>query len=168
MDMRTEDDVAFSTSYVLKRDDKTWAEAEAVCKSEGGHLASIHSKDQQALAKKAADVVVYSDAWLGGRREKDAKWRWSDNSIWDFTNWASGYGNTDDRCLRMRVWMDGRNWNAVQSYYRSRPLCQGKIAVSKEKGLTRIEMKKAQLKFFPFYITFKSPAVGKQFDKFIK
>ena len=66
MDMRKEDDVAFSTSYVLSRDMKTWTEAEAVCKSEGGHLASIHSKDQQALAKKAADVVVYSDAWLPG------------------------------------------------------------------------------------------------------
>merc|ERR1711963_865822 len=71
MDMRKEDEVAFSTSYILRKSNRNnWEEAEAYCKSEGGHLASIHSMDQQVLAEKAADG---KSVWLGGRKE-DAEW----------------------------------------------------------------------------------------------
>ena len=91
MDMKKEDEVAFSTSYILDRDHlNTWVESDAYCKRKGGLLASIHSLDQQALAKKAADGNY---VWLGGSRRKNAEWRWSDNSTWDFKGKDFGKGN---------------------------------------------------------------------------
>ena len=152
--MREQDEIAFTTSYKLYRMKETWAGAEAHCKSEGGHLASGHSSNQQALAEK-------SYGWLGGRMaEGSAEWRWSDNSTWDFTNWQSGSGNIEDRCLYMKY---GGKWQdqscTIPLYF----LCQQDIAITKETGFTRFEMGEDQMmKFSPFYITFKSKALDKQ------
>ena len=160
-DMRKEDEVAFSTSYILNsKSILDWDEAEAYCKSEGGHLASIHSMDQQALAEKAADG---KHVWLGGWKE-DAEWSWSDNSTWDFTNWDSATTNNNNNNNNQRMLLDAsgkwKSWDDMK-IWKFRPLCQGKITVSKDKGVTRIEMKKDDLKFLPLYITFKSPGVSK-------
>ena len=53
-DMRQEDDVTWTLGYQLYwKQRKTFAQADNFCKSKGGHLASIHSEDQQALAIEA-------------------------------------------------------------------------------------------------------------------
>ena len=77
VDMRKEDELAFA-GYKLNQRRKSWIDAEAHCKSEGGQLASIHSELQQELAEKAAEGNF---VLLGGKREAgNAKWSWSDNS----------------------------------------------------------------------------------------
>ena len=156
---RKKDEVAFSTSYKLYREVESWTAAEAHCKSEGGQLASIHSKEEQALAEEAAgDEYVL----LGGRRVGTSEWNWSDNSSWGFTNWASGSGNRYDNCLVMQhagEWSDALSCGSIWWYSF---LCQGDITVTREKGLTRFEMKKDQLKFSPFYVTFKSQGISKE------
>ena len=89
VDMGKEDEMVFSTGYLFNRPwgEKTWPDAEAHCKSLGGHLASIHLTDQQALAEKVAGGEY---VWLGGTREPSGEWSWSDNSTWDFANWGTG------------------------------------------------------------------------------
>ena len=54
VDMRNEDVMTFIPSYRLYNEKKNWPDAEARCKSEGSHLASIHSRWEQALAERAA------------------------------------------------------------------------------------------------------------------
>ena len=61
VEMRDEDEVAWSMSYKLYRKHKTWVDADAHCKSEGGQLASIHSKWEQEMAEKTADGICL--AW---------------------------------------------------------------------------------------------------------
>ena len=78
IDMKETDELYAFTNYKLYQEYKTWTEAEAHCKKEGGHLASMHSKDQQALAEKAAQGG--QQVWIGARKEKNAEWSWSDNS----------------------------------------------------------------------------------------
>lgn len=145
--------MAFGKGYYEK---KNWAEAEAHCRSEGGQLASIHSEEQQALAEKAAEGNHF--IWLGGRRDGSQGWRWSDNSTWDFTNWASGGEfNDGDFCLGM---LRGAGWIGWYSDCSQRQafLCQPDIEVTKVGGSTTLAMKKSSLKFFPLYVTLKSAA----------
>ena len=157
-DMRKEDEmVDFRYSLKLYRERETWEKADAHCKSEGGQLASINSESRQALVEKAVDG---EDGWLGGRREEGSEgWNWSDNSTWGFTNWDRGPGEYDDLCLVMEP---SGEWSYIYCLYSYYFLCQADVAVTQENGLTRLEMKKDQLKFFPFYVFFKSKALNKQ------
>ena len=50
--------------------------------SEGGHLLSIHSYDQNELLKNDE-----ADHWLGGKKEEEGIWRWSDGTPWDYNAW---------------------------------------------------------------------------------
>ena len=148
IDMKKLDEMNVFTSYKLYNEYKTWADAEAYCKSEGGQLASIHSKWEQALAKQAADGHW---VWLGGRKVGN-EWAWADNSTWSFTNWMSGspHGKEYLRMEKNGQWYDYAEWDV--NYF----LCQGKTAALAEKGLVSIELEKEQLHFFPYHMLFKS------------
>ena len=62
----------------------TWEEAETFCRSFGGHLATITSKEEQEFILKEVPGSL-SPFWLGasGRRS----WRWSNKESWGFANW---------------------------------------------------------------------------------
>lgn len=87
-EMKQEDELTYWTDYRLYNEQKTWIEADKHCRSEGGKLATIHSKEEQAAAQKAA---MGTTAWIGGRVVGN-DWIWSDNSTHDFTNWNSDLG----------------------------------------------------------------------------
>ena len=75
------------SKYKLYTDWKSWTDAEAHCQAEGGHLASVHTEDDN---KEVRDVAGEEWAvWLGGRRQDESQvWEWSDGSPWGYTNWA--------------------------------------------------------------------------------
>ena len=78
-------------SFRLYKEKKTRVEAEDVCKTEGGHLASIRSSWEQRQAVAAADENV---VWLGGKQilgSATGIWQWVDSSPWEFTNWQSDF-----------------------------------------------------------------------------
>ena len=65
----------------------SWAEAEDVCKNQGGHLASLTS---EALKEKISDDFktkpnAQTSMWIGGKKDKDEDglWKWSDCSSWN-------------------------------------------------------------------------------------
>ena len=164
VDMRKEDGWSgevvywFGKDYKLHEEKKSWAEAETHCKSKGGQLASIHSREEQTLAETVADG---NKTWLGGQRQVGKKWHWSDQSLWSFSNWEYGAGtsSTNGRCLRMQSsgeWYDELGW--PERYF----LCQGEKVAILENGLTRFQLKMEQLAFFPFYVQLKSQAVSRQ------
>ena len=144
--------------YSLYREYKTWTEAEAHCRSENGQLVSIHSEDEQTLAVKVADG---SRVWLNGRRKDGEEWHWTDNSTWGFTNWKDGCSDGVDVCVRMSGYSDGE-WCDKSCNRTYKFLCQGAPAIVPVKGLTRIELKKDQVTYLPFYVLSKSPAESKQ------
>ena len=140
--------VVIVNNYTLHKENKYWNDAEAVCKSDGGQLASIHSDEEQELAKRAAEG---HNVWLGGRREK-GQWRWSDHSTWDFTNWDGGHREIVGSNLVMKS-----NGEWLDSYFGTNYfLCQGVPTAITDNGLTRIEFTKEQLEMFPYYVLFKS------------
>merc|ERR1712189_22687 len=78
----------FGFLYKFFRDTKKkWEEAETICKTLGGHLASVHSRYEM-------DFILYNmvggDFWLGGKRSETngTIWEWSDETAWDWSDWA--------------------------------------------------------------------------------
>lgn len=73
---------------------KGWAEAEALCVADGGHLTSIHSDPENSavivyLMKETATNVTF--AWIGLEYPVNGSvYYWSDNWHVVYTNWGQG------------------------------------------------------------------------------
>ena len=117
--------------YYWSRDTKTWDEAEAFCKEEGGHLASVTSKainDYIAEGLKQKDHFI----WIGGSdKESEGTWKWSDGSDWEFTNWGTIGGvkqpsnHSEHDCLEYQ--RGDRTWNDLSCSIKRKYLCSKKL-----------------------------------------
>ena len=121
--------------YKLYREKNAWADAEAHCKGQGGHLASVLSEEeQQALTVKIDDMSeeftrrkrnledrpkdlvekeekISKSIWLGGsNQEKDKTWRLSDGSTWNYAHWSSLRGNRARKCNCVRIGGSSNEW----------------------------------------------------------
>ncbi|XP_048089838.1 C-type mannose receptor 2-like isoform X1 [Alosa alosa] len=95
----------------------TWAEAERNCVRMGGHLASVHSKDEFLFIQDLIHrLTAPSDApytWIGGTdAAQEDVWVWSDGSRFDYTHWHSAqpdnyYGG--ENCAHIT----GDSWNDI-------------------------------------------------------
>eukprot|EP00040_Diaphanoeca_grandis_P007818 m.42429 g.42429 ORF g.42429 m.42429 type:complete len:319 (+) comp19102_c0_seq1:101-1057(+) len=91
-----------------------WVDAEKWCVDRGGHLASIHSKKEDAIVAQFMFANTKSNyPWLGGRSKqgyvmsnKDhlLNYEWTDGTPWDYTN---------------SVWSRNDNHPNLLHYYRS-------------------------------------------------
>uniref|UniRef100_A0A1I8AAQ3 C-type lectin domain-containing protein n=1 Tax=Steinernema glaseri TaxID=37863 RepID=A0A1I8AAQ3_9BILA len=71
--------------------------AEKLCVEFGGHLASVHSKWENAGLMVSVQLDNY---WLGGQHvNSNGSWTWTDGSAFNYNNWASGGGVTGKDCL---------------------------------------------------------------------
>ncbi|GAB0175385.1 C-type lectin Cal-like [Grus japonensis] len=81
--------------YFIER--RTWAEAEAECTRYGprGRLASIHSLGaSRVLARYISGQRDGTNTWIGLQDEEHSRrWKWSDNSVFDYKRWAPGQPN---------------------------------------------------------------------------
>ncbi|KAK6053094.1 lectin C-type domain protein [Cooperia oncophora] len=69
-----------------------WDDAEAFCVEQGGHLASIHSEQENTfvanLARTNMKLTNPDDlTWIGLKAVGNG-WQWSDNTKTDYINWA--------------------------------------------------------------------------------
>ena len=88
-------------AYKLHTEERTWTEAEAECQKEGGHLASVASKEVNEELHRLAGT--YRNSVLLGGKQKSGVWSWSDNSSWGYTNW--GYNGSE--CYIRLGWSSG-------------------------------------------------------------
>ena len=100
-----------SSCYKSFTDRKSWKDAESVCESEGGHLASVHSQEENQFIEDISGNYT----WLGGTDvDTEGQWIWVDGSPfdWNASNWgvANGEpnGKTIENCL---VTWDSQPWN---------------------------------------------------------
>ena len=119
------EEVSFQEGYMSRfyAEKKTWAEAEAYCQEEGGHLASVLSEDEQQEVEALAEGPV----WLGATdKEREGVWQWTDGSLWNYTKWVltdatsgkrAGDRGTDNNCAIMlgsnKDWSD---WYCTRQY----------------------------------------------------
>ncbi|KAK0405204.1 hypothetical protein QR680_017853 [Steinernema hermaphroditum] len=83
----------------------SWEDAEKACVVEGGHLASVHSKEENDFIGQLVGSASFNDdPWLGAfAPNKDNNFQWTDGSAFDFTNWHKGEPNKPsiEPCLEM-------------------------------------------------------------------
>ncbi|RCN36227.1 lectin C-type domain protein, partial [Ancylostoma caninum] len=73
-------------------------QAETVCSSIGGHVASIHSDEENTFVSSLTHMgIEYRNekqlTWIGLRKPNypaNATWAWTDGSDVDYFNWAHG------------------------------------------------------------------------------
>ncbi|KAJ8781314.1 hypothetical protein J1605_011298 [Eschrichtius robustus] len=101
--------------YYFSHAKKTWQEAEQFCVSQGAHLASVTSEEEQAFLIQFTSASYH---WIGLTDSGlQGFWRWTDgtpfnsarsSAFWDKNqpdNWRHGNGLTED-CVHMQ-----RKWN---------------------------------------------------------
>ena len=65
---------------------RDWQYSNDHCRHHGGHLASIHSQ--------AENDYIKGDYWIGLiKMQPGGQRKWSDNTIYDYTNWGDGGTN---------------------------------------------------------------------------
>ncbi|PIO63745.1 lectin C-type domain protein [Teladorsagia circumcincta] len=93
---------SFNGFYYKKFDQPaTFEQAEAMCVSEGGHLASIHSGEENSfiyeLTKTSQIATNYTDfVWIGLTQASwpaSDSWSWTDGTPFDFHTWSVGEPN---------------------------------------------------------------------------
>ena len=101
-----------SACYQLSGNKLNWEDAEKSCQGQGGHLASVHSAEQNNFLTG----LTTERHWLGGIDvANEGDWVWSDGTAWTFTDWKAGeptnsgaLGNNED-CLEKNY--AGIQWN---------------------------------------------------------
>jgi hypothetical protein len=125
-------------SYQLWQASKgiTWSYAEEAAVRTGGHLASIHSADENSLIYSLiaphigimfeADPTNQLGPWIGGVKDGD-RWTWSDGSDFTYANWTAGqpdnWGGLETRIHFLAPGTDpvdtpgeGAQWNDYLEY----------------------------------------------------
>ena len=67
--------------------------AEQVCVSQGGHLASVGSQEEQNRLEEQLQLLnsLLPWIWLGLRRKASGEWEWLNGMPWSYQNWAFEY-----------------------------------------------------------------------------
>ncbi|XP_053174063.1 galactose-specific lectin nattectin-like [Scomber japonicus] len=96
-----------SRCFIFHRHGRTWNDAENLCISIGGNLASIHSADENAFL---SDLIFRVSGhrhhtWIGGYDAvKEGTWLWSDGSKFNYFRWylrePNNHGGREN-CIEM-------------------------------------------------------------------
>lgn len=102
--------------YYFSHNKKTWQDAEKFCVSQGAHLASVTSQEEQAFLIRFTENSVY---WIGLTDQgTEGRWRWTDGSsfssaqskqFWAVSqpdNWKDGKGGSEDCVTMQQDWND--------------------------------------------------------------
>ena len=146
-------------SYYEKK--RTWADAEAHCQREGGHLASVLSQEEHEEMMIA--FGSYSAIWLGGNdQEEEGRWCWSDGAPWNYTKWqfkngrqANPNGKTRENCLKLGLWDNVWSWADRPCRDGLPYICKADLRSVPENTSLILKYTKEQLVFSKFQVWFQ-------------
>ncbi|XP_062382778.1 C-type mannose receptor 2-like [Sardina pilchardus] len=104
---------------------RAWDESERNCMAMGGHLASVHSRDELLFIKNLIQRVSSNvqRTWIGGTdAAQEGVWFWSDGSRFDYTHWKTGEPNNRggaENCIHL----NGEYWNDISCEYSYSSVC---------------------------------------------
>jgi hypothetical protein len=143
----------------------TWEEAEDLCVVDGGHLASIHSEEENSVVYGLMDswgFIASLGTWIGFHDRHveagctgqgndpsnyDTGFMWMDGTPVDYTkwhsgepnDWANGQANCDgtgnEDCVGFVWWTPVPNWNDAECNRRNGFVCGYQTVVAHDAGL---------------------------------
>ena len=103
-----------------------WHSAKSYCESQGGHLATITSQQENDFIGQNFIVTgLYQHLWLGATDEvSQGRWKWVTGENWAYTYWNNGEpnGGTSENCLEMREYAHDDRMYVWNDYPSSREL----------------------------------------------
>lgn len=106
---------------VIVNNTANWSDAETICSSLGGYLATITGKAESDELRTLIQVNPEGEYWLGGTDQgTELSWVWSTGETWDYTLWIPSYPReaTNLNCLVYRrvSTLDGwSDWDCSQA-----------------------------------------------------
>ena len=103
-----------------------WRDAEKKCVEFGGHLASVHSDQENSIIFQTSKKAI---TWIGGSDlAKEGSWIWRDGSSWSYSNWQSrqpdnGFGQGQN-CLNIGLYAEKWDDEFCDKTFQS--ICKGK------------------------------------------
>jgi hypothetical protein len=94
---------------------ETWADAEADCVAQGGHLASIHDAEAQEFVSATALAIPGGNWWIGLTDEAaEGTFVWTDGTPLGFSAWSKNEPSKtiEENCVHLTGWADGA-WNDI-------------------------------------------------------
>ncbi|XP_067309694.1 macrophage mannose receptor 1-like [Pseudorasbora parva] len=83
--------------YTFVTDTKSWSRAARLCMRWGASLVSIRDEAEEKFIEDNLMLLEsYKEFWIGFFHTQKGHWLWSDNSVVDYTNWASENDYEDD------------------------------------------------------------------------
>lgn len=103
-----------------------WADAEADCVTQGGHLLAIHDQAMQDYVVATAFSIAGSDWWIGlSDLDQEGAFGWTDETAFDYAAWAAGEPNNagEEDCVNLAPWAGGE-WNDLNCAAALRYVCR--------------------------------------------
>ena len=138
--VQTKDEWSYSWNRTMQhyKQRLNMTDAEDFCKSQGKHLVSITSDEEEKELSSTVEYNYWGSAWLGGERnfEEQKPWRWIDGRKWGFEGKWLPYGSKNGDCLSASE-KDVSQWGPNKCNERHSFVClDASISASGEKGFT--------------------------------
>ncbi|KAM8785461.1 C-type lectin domain family 4 member F isoform 2-T2 [Rhynchonycteris naso] len=110
--------------YYFSREKKFWQDAEQSCVSQGAHLASVTSAEEQAYLVEFTRNTYY---WIGlNDRNKEGHWQWTDGTSFNFQFWfenqPDNWNNED--CIQIQQKWNDIKCNTLHQWICKKPISQ--------------------------------------------
>ena len=103
------------SKYYLFEQNISWTEARAYCESLGGHLATIHSREEDvAVSELLTKGTAYREWFYIGSTSQCGTWKWIDGADVSMSNESSNWGN-----IHGEAQTGPTGWNDYLMKYRS-------------------------------------------------
>ena len=91
--------------YKISEDVKNYTSAENDCIQEGGHLTSIHSKEENDFLLRLIGPLDFPDPIIivGGKVKNDESFYWTDESEFDYSDWSPGQPFGTEACFGIQL-----------------------------------------------------------------
>uniref|UniRef100_A0A4W6EV23 C-type lectin domain-containing protein n=1 Tax=Lates calcarifer TaxID=8187 RepID=A0A4W6EV23_LATCA len=104
-----------SRCFIFQNSHRSMGDAENICLSLGGNLASVHSADlPSCLQKKPVMCMSTAPSFLF----QEGQWMWTDGSNFDYQIWGPGEPNNHggaENCIEMNWAVE--YWNDIPCFY---------------------------------------------------
>ncbi|XP_061186317.1 perlucin-like protein [Saccostrea echinata] len=121
-----------SSCYYFGVVPKAWQDAEVACERLGGHLATVHSSEEEQFIldyvlreRKALVDMSHGYTWLGGHDFlQEGNWMWITDEVFNYTNWrvTNPASNQAEDCMDL----SGGGWNDNTCSYKLNYVCERK------------------------------------------